>query len=165
MKSKFVVFKKYVKIFLFHNFNFVNFISDVCNSGFAGAGGIIFDPGGNIVSSYAWGLGLKTNNEAKWLTLFFGLKSDKQPKITKIIFLGYYKQVIHKMMNGYNKVSVKIWRIYEWIRQASINVQTTFYHILRGNNIEADKLANQGAKLKMGLSEVNGNLKNTSYVP
>ena len=93
------------------------------------------------------------------------LELAKQLKITKIIVKGHSKQVIHKIINGYNKGAVKIWRIYEWIRQASVNVQTTFYHILRANNIKADKMENQGAKLIMGLSEVNDNLKNTIYVP
>ena len=79
--------------------------------------------------------------------------------------MGDSKQVIYKMINGYNKGAVKIWRIHEWIRQAFANFQITFYHILRGNNIQANKLENKGAKLKMGLFEVNGILKNTSYVP
>ena len=50
------------------------------------------------------------------------------------------KPFIYKMINGYNKGVVKIWRIYERIQQASANVQTIFYHILIGNNIKEDKL-------------------------
>ena len=79
-------------------------------------GGIIFDPRGNIVSSFAWGLGRKTNNEAEWLALFFGLELARQLKITKIVVLGDSKQVIHKMNNGYNKGAIKIRIIYERIR-------------------------------------------------
>ena len=37
-------------------------------------GGIIYDPGGKIVGSFAWGLGKKTNNEAKWLALMYGIE-------------------------------------------------------------------------------------------
>ena len=33
-------------------------------AGEAGGGGIIPDPGGNIIDSFAWGLGKKSNNEA-----------------------------------------------------------------------------------------------------
>ena len=58
--------------------------------------------------SYAWGLIQKTNNEAEWLALFFGPELANQLKITKIIVLGDSKQVIHKMINGYNKGAVKI---------------------------------------------------------
>ena len=79
--------------------------------------------------------------------------------------MGDSKQVIHKMIYGYNKGAVKIQRIYQRIRKTSVNVQTTFYHILISNNAEVDNLANQGAKLKNGLSRVNGNLKILIYVP
>ena len=39
----------------------------------AGAGGVIFDPEGKIVSSYAWVLGQKTNNKEEWLSLYYGM--------------------------------------------------------------------------------------------
>ena len=69
------------------------------------------------------------------------------------------------MINGYNKGAVKIRRIYERIRQVIANAQVSYLHILKGNNSEADKLANQGAKLKMGFTKVKGNLNNIIYVP
>ena len=74
----------------------------------AGAGGIIFHPGGNIVSSYAWGLGQKTNNEVQCLALFFGMNLARELNISKITILGNSKQVIYKMNNGYSKAMVKI---------------------------------------------------------
>ena len=88
--------------------------------------------------------------------LFFGLESAKQLKIAKITILGYSKQVIHKIINGYNKGPIKIQRIYEGIRQVSVNDQVSYFHILRGNNSDAYKLENQGAKLKMGISKGKG---------
>ena len=89
----------------------------------------------------------------------------KQNKITKVIVMGDSKQVIHKMTAGYNQGVVKIRRIYEWVRQISANMQIAFYHILISNNSEEDNLANQGAKLKIGLSIVKGHLKKIIYVP
>ena len=38
-----------------------------------GAGRIIFDLGGNIVTSFAWGIGLKHNNEGEWISLYLVL--------------------------------------------------------------------------------------------
>ena len=96
---------------------------------------------------------------------FFGLELAKQLKITQIIVMGYSKQVIHKMIIGYNKGAVKIQTVYERIRKAPASVQTIYFHILRCNNIKADKLENKGAKLEVGFSEVSGILKHTSYVP
>ena len=72
------------------------------------AGGIIFDPGGNKVSIYAWGLGRKTNNEVEWLALLFWMEQFKHNKITKVTVLGDSIQVIHKMISRYNKGAVKI---------------------------------------------------------
>ena len=117
------------------------------------------------MSSYPWGLGRKTNNEVEWVALFFRLELAKQLNITKIIVLGDSKQVVYKMINGYNKGVVKIRRINERIQQVTANTQVSYIHILRGNNSEANKLANQGAKLKMGFSKGKGNLNNIIYVP
>ena len=97
--------------------------------------------------------------------LLCGLDMVKQYKITKVLVMGYSKQVIHKMTAGYNQGAVKIRIIYEQVRQTSANLQTVFYHILKSNNTEAHNLANQGAKLKVGLSIVKGHLKNLIYVP
>ena len=93
--------------------------------GEVGIGGIIFDPRGNKVSSYSWGLGRKTNNEAEWLALYSGLEMAKQLKINKITILGDSKQVIHKMNNGYDKGEIKTRIIYEHIQQVSANVQVS----------------------------------------
>ena len=96
--------------------------------------------------------------------LLYGLDVVKQYKITKVLVMGDSKQVIHKMTAGYNQGVVKIRRIYERVRQISANMQISFYHILISNNSEEDNLANQGAKLKIGLSIVKGHLKNCIYV-
>ena len=37
------------------------------NPGVAGAGGILLDPRGQIEQTFAWGLGIISNNEAEWL--------------------------------------------------------------------------------------------------
>ena len=82
------------------------------------------------MSSYAWGLGRKTNNDIEWLALFFGMNLARQLNISKIIVLGDSKQIIYKMNNDYNKGVVKIKIIYERIRQVTANTQVTYLHIL-----------------------------------
>ena len=89
----------------------------------------------------------------------------RQLNISKITILGDSKQVIHKMNNGYSKGMVKIKRIYECAQQVIAEVQVSYIHILRGNNSEADKLENQGAKLRIGSTKVKGILSNYFYVP
>ena len=51
-------------------------------------GGIIFDLEGKNGSSYAKGLGQKTNNGVEWLFLYFGMNLTRQLNIAKIIVLG-----------------------------------------------------------------------------
>jgi len=41
-------------------------------TGVAGAGGVIYDPEGKQESTYSWGLGIPTNNQAEAYTLFQG---------------------------------------------------------------------------------------------
>ena len=65
-------------------------------------GGIIYDPRGNIVSTYAWGIGHKSSNEAEWLVLLFGLDLLRKKNITNVAVLGDSKQVIQKMRSRYN---------------------------------------------------------------
>ena len=47
--------------------------------GEVGAGGVIFDHGGKIVKSFAWGLGIKENNNDEWLALLHGLEMIDDP--------------------------------------------------------------------------------------
>ena len=51
-------------------------------------GGIIFDPGGNIITSFAWGIGRKSNNEVELLSLYLGLELVGQNNINKILVVG-----------------------------------------------------------------------------
>ena len=60
------------------------------------------------MSSYAWGLDRKTNNEEEWLSLYYGMNLLRKLNITKIIVLGDSKQVIHKMNNGNNRDRLKL---------------------------------------------------------
>ena len=84
-------------------------------SGEAGAGGIIFDPKGNMVKSFAWGLGTRTNNEAEWLALYHGLELIDGKTIPKLMVFGDSIQVIQKMRYGYYKGSSRCKIIYDRI--------------------------------------------------
>ena len=84
--------------------------------------------------------------------------------ISKITILGDSRQAIHKMNNGFSKGVVKIKRIHNHIRKVTALAQVFYLHIIQGKNSEADKLANQGAKLKIGASKVKGNINNIFYV-
>ena len=69
-------------------------------------GGVIFDPGGKIMKSFAWGLGIKKNNEAEWLALLHGLETIDWGSILNILVFGDSRQVIINMHLGYSKGSI-----------------------------------------------------------
>ena len=60
---------------------------------------------------------------------------------------------------------IKTKRIYECIQQGFGEFQSSYIHILRGNNLEVDKKENQGAKLGIGSIKVKGIITNYFYVP
>ena len=117
------------------------------------------------MTTYAWGLGKKTNNEAEWLALFYGIYLVKPLGIRKITVIGDSKQVIQRMNSKSNKGMVKTNRIYKRIQQISGQIQASYFHILRSNNVEADKLENKGVKLGIGMSKVNETPPKLFYVP
>ena len=93
------------------------------NPGEAGAGGVILDPGGVIKTTYAWVLGRKTNNEAKWLALYLGMYLGKQLGIVKITVIRDSKQVIQKMNSKSNTVMINSKRIFKRIQHLSRGIQ------------------------------------------
>ena len=60
---------------------------------------------------------------------------------------------------------VKSDRIYKQIQQIFRETQASYFHILKSNNVDADKLANQGVKLGLGMSKVNKTPPKLFHVP
>ena len=113
----------------------------------AGAGGVILDPVGQIVKTFAWDLGHKTNNEAEWMTLLQGLEMIDQGSISNLLVLGDSRHVILKMRSGYFVRSINCRKYYNRISHLVLPTRTSFFHILRSNNAFVDSLANKGASL------------------
>jgi hypothetical protein len=68
------------------------------NPGQAGCGGVIIDPSGNTHSSYAWGIGHATNNQAEFLALWQGLFQALHLGIQNIRIFGDSKQVLEAII-------------------------------------------------------------------
>ena len=101
---------------------------------------------------------METNNEAEWLSLYSGMYLVRKINITKIIVIGDLTKLIHKMNNRSNRGIIKSKIIYERIQHISRENQDSYIQIIRGNNVEADKLTNQGFKIGMGMTKVNETL-------
>ena len=108
---------------------------------------------------------METNNEAEWLSLYSGMYLVRKINIAKIIVIGDLTKLIHKMNNRSNRGIIKYKIIYERIQHIFGETQDSYIQIIRGNNVEVDKLTNQGFKIGMGMAKVNETLSNSFYVP
>ena len=120
------------------------------NPGPAGAGVAITDGKGNIIKEYSHFLGVKTNNEAEYEAVIFGLQKIKallgKEKIKSAeIEFRLDSQLIARQLNGQYKIEeerlfplfIKIWNLK--IGFGPIK----FSEIPREQNKEADRLANE----------------------
>ena len=120
------------------------------NPGPAGAGVAIADGKGNMIKEYSSFLGVKTNNEAEYEAVIFGLQKIKallgkeKIKNTEIEF-RLDSQLIARQLNGEYKIEeerlfplfIKIWNLK--MKFGTIK----FTEIPREKNKEADRLANE----------------------
>jgi ribonuclease HI len=60
-------------------------------------GGVIMDPGGTIETSFAWGLGVFSNNQAKAYALWKGLKISKGSCAQSLVVVRDSNTIINHM--------------------------------------------------------------------
>lgn len=120
------------------------------NPGPAGIGAVIADERGKILKEYSNFLGVKTNNEAEYEAVIFGLQKIKallgkeKIKNTEIEF-RLDSQLIARQLNGQYKIEeerlfplfIKIWNLKMGFGPIK------FSEIPREKNKEADRLANE----------------------
>ena len=127
-------------------------------------GGILLNPGGHVELTFAWGLGIRSNNESKWLALIQSLHILKVKKIRKALIIGDSRHVIYKLINGYITGAVNFRRLYG---KAMLLMSSNYeaYHILCHNNSAADSLANVGASFSQGQYSQDGNHPTPKFIP
>jgi len=122
----------------------------------AGGGGILINPEGTIEFRYAWGLGQKTNNQAKADGMLLGLILAQRNGIKKMQVLGDSMIIIRHMINT---SKAKITNLNQIIKIAQNLLpafeSVSFYHVMRGNNQEVDRQANKGCHLEEEKSVIN----------
>ena len=120
------------------------------NPGPAGAGVAIADGKGKIIKGYSHFLGVKTNNEAEYEAIIFGLQKVKallgKEKIKSAdIEVRMDSELVARQLGGIYKIEneklaplfLKIWNLKMDFGKI------IFKHIPREQNIEADRLANE----------------------
>ena len=132
--------------------------------GVAGARGILVDPEGNVELTFAWGLGIRTNNEAEWMALLQGLRILRSKQLRNVLIIGDSRHVIYKLINGYPTGAIKCHRLYDKVKSL-MSQSFEAFHILRENNSAADSLANVGARLPQGHFSQDGNPPLLKHIP
>jgi ribonuclease HI len=119
-------------------------------------------PGGKTESRYHWNLGTDTNNKAEAYALLKGVQLAHSKGIRKLVVLGDSLTIIRLMVKGTNPKDPSLKQILDRTRLASKEIKTTFFHILRGNNNEADKMANAAIGTNPDTLSIDGVLTSTT---
>jgi len=116
----------------------------------AGAGGgVIYDFEGNKLIDYSWGLGKTTNNKAEFLATYMGLKIAQDRHIQALIVLVDYEIVIKELRGISNSTKAPLKIISAVINSLKKRfVRLSFFHVLRKQNTEADKMAKEAKSLE-----------------
>jgi len=127
------------------------------NSGQAGGGGVILSPDNSFLSSFAWGLGVDSNNKAEAMALWQGLTQAQDRGITSISVFGDSRIIIQAMSLKKYPSHLQLSRILHKISLLSSKFQKIrYFHILRGLNSLADAEANRGVLLSRSTIMVDG---------
>ena len=125
---------------------------------------VIYNPKGKKEISYAWGVGVVTNNQVELPTLWQGLKIMKSKGIRTTLIIGDSKLIISQINK---KDQVTDANNISWIRLQKEEAQfekSEYYHMLGQNIIEVDNKSNEGVQKDYGQLEINGEIT-VSYPP
>jgi len=125
------------------------------NPGPAGIGIIFTNEKGKVIKEYAEKIGRATNNEAEYESVIFALQKAKLlfggKKIkTMSVEIRTDSEFLAKQMNGkYKILDRRIEQLFLKVWNLKIDFgEVKFVHVLRGDNIQADKLVNKALNAK-----------------
>ena len=123
----------------------------------AGAGGIIKNKEGIIVSKFAWGLGQSTSMQAEALALLQGINKAKANGILDVSIIGDSQSIIKVLVEDSLPADIRLARVISRIRILVKSLQTaSFLHVLRENNKEVDLEANRAVPLPASFLLIEG---------
>ena len=132
-------------------------------AGGGGGGGIILDPTGTHVLSYAWGLGLTSNNQAEYLALWQGLNQARKLNIQKLTIFGDSRLIVKALHTKKIPMDISLAHTHRKVLLMLKHFRThKAYHVLRNLNNLADAEANHGTILSKSQLIVNGEISNHS---
>ena len=130
------------------------------NPGEAGGGGVLFGPDGNLKFIYSWNLGNESNNMAKALALWQGLNQALSQNIQDLSIVGDSRLIIYFLNSQMFPTSAKLHQV---LQRISLFIplfrSIDFFDVLRSNNEQADKAANEALPLGKGVIKINDVLR------
>lgn len=130
-----------------------------------GGGGILINFKGIIEDGYSWGQVRKTNNQVEAYGFLLGLSLAKKRGIKEMKMLGDSMLIINHMRYSSAAQNIMLNQIIKFSQgMISLFDHVTFFHILRGNNQEANKPANLACRINEKNSNVNG-IEEMIFIP
>lgn len=119
------------------------------NPGPAAAGIVVKNETGKILAAYGEYLGEQTNNYAEYSALISGLKKAKELGATEVDCILDSELVTKQMKQEYRVREATLQKLFVQAYNASAAFKkTTYRHVLRHHNKEADRLVNEILDIK-----------------
>ncbi len=124
------------------------------NPGPAGAGVVIFKDD-TLIQEYGYYLGIKTNNQAEYLALLLGIYHSKQLMHPHdIVYIVSDSELLVRQLQGrYAVKHHELKKLFGLAKQLLEGVSCKVQHVLRTENTEADRMANQGVDSKRAVPD------------
>ena len=115
------------------------------NPGHAGIGAVIYHHADELWGASQYIGDKKTNNQAEYSALIFGLQSAIDHNIKELLVYGDSQLVINQMNNVYKVKHPYLLILYNQAKELKTQFNyIEFKHVLRNKNQRADELANLG---------------------
>lgn len=119
------------------------------NPGPAGCGAVITDEQGNIIKKISEYIGEATNNQAEYQALIFALDEVKKLNPKQLTCYLDSKLVVEQVSGRWRVKEEKLKKLHAQVIEYVLkHPNTSFHHIPREKNKQADKLANQAMDKK-----------------
>lgn len=114
------------------------------NPGPAGAGALLYDPGGMLKGQLSRYLGETTNNVAEYQALILGLQLAQEQGAARIQVLADSQLVVEQLNGSYQVKSPHLLPLWRQAKKELQNFEAyAISHLGRAGNQEADRLARQ----------------------
>jgi len=115
------------------------------NPGPAGAGVFIVTPQGDVVAEIAEGLGRATNNVAEYTAVIIGLERARDLGARRVLVRSDSLLLVNQLSGVYRVKSEHLKALHQRVVTLAAGFEETrFEHVPRANNVDADRLANEG---------------------